>query len=190
MYYVLRQSYCRDGIRICRVSWTYRCVPEFAMFSLIAVYAVLLPVDTCSWGWGSQQERQSGRSSARYAHQEMQTQIRSILHLPTHTGQSISFELIDIDKDYIIVRTSYHLPCHVWIASCRHHHLASCNQVCTYLQIVPYAGVFAIEILAMCPGGGWRTLSEWKDLFATQSYSLIDLKEVGASMHLMVWEKA
>ena len=52
------------------------------------------------------------------------------------------------------------------------------------------AGVFAIEILAMCPGGGWRTLSEWKDLFATQNYSLIDLKEVGASMHLMVWEKA
>lgn len=52
------------------------------------------------------------------------------------------------------------------------------------------AGVFAIEILAMCPGGGWRTLSEWKDLFATQKYSLVDLKEVGASMHLMVWEKA
>lgn len=51
-------------------------------------------------------------------------------------------------------------------------------------------GVFAIEILAMCPGGGWRTLSEWKELFATQKYSLVDLKEVGASMHLMVWEKA
>jgi hypothetical protein len=50
-------------------------------------------------------------------------------------------------------------------------------------------GVFAIEILAMCPGGGWRTLSEWKILFGTQKYELIDLKEVGASMHLMVWEK-
>ena len=42
----------------------------------------------------------------------------------------------------------------------------------------------------MCPGGGWRTLSEWKALFGTQEYSLVDLKEVGASMHLMVWEKA
>jgi len=37
--------------------------------------------------------------------------------------------------------------------------------------------------------GGWRTLSEWKILFATQNYDLVDLKEVGASMHLMVWEK-
>lgn len=41
----------------------------------------------------------------------------------------------------------------------------------------------------MCPGGGWRTLSEWKSLFATQRYLLIDTKQVGASMHLMVWEK-
>ena len=52
-----------------------------------------------------------------------------------------------------------------------------------------FVGVFAVEIFAMCPGGGWRTLSEWKALFATQRYRLIDLKQVGASMHLMVWEK-
>jgi hypothetical protein len=50
-------------------------------------------------------------------------------------------------------------------------------------------GLFAIEIFAQCPGGGWRTLSEWKTLFATQGYHLVDCKGVGASMHLMVWEK-
>lgn len=51
------------------------------------------------------------------------------------------------------------------------------------------AGIFAIEILAQCPGGGWRTLSEWKEIFATQDYKLEDIKAVGASMHLMVWGK-
>ena len=53
----------------------------------------------------------------------------------------------------------------------------------------PTAGVFAIEILAQCPGGGWRTLNEYKELFASQNYHLVDMKQVGASMHLMVWEK-
>ncbi len=51
------------------------------------------------------------------------------------------------------------------------------------------AGLFAIEILAQCPGGGWRTLSEWKDIFATANYSLKDVKPVGASMDLLVWQQ-
>ncbi len=48
-------------------------------------------------------------------------------------------------------------------------------------------GLFSIEILAMCPGGGWRTLSEWKTIFATQGYSLESAAGVGANMHLLVW---
>lgn len=35
------------------------------------------------------------------------------------------------------------------------------------LSTGPAAGLFAIEILVNCPGGGWRTLSEWEALFAT-----------------------
>lgn len=49
------------------------------------------------------------------------------------------------------------------------------------------AGLFSIEILAMCPGGGWRTLSEWKTMFAKHGYQLEDTKLVGANMSLMVW---
>ncbi|CAL5227239.1 g10163 [Coccomyxa viridis] len=48
-------------------------------------------------------------------------------------------------------------------------------------------GLFSIEILAMCPGGGWRTLSEWKTMFAKHGYQLEDTKLVGANMSLMVW---
>lgn len=48
-------------------------------------------------------------------------------------------------------------------------------------------GLFSIEILAMCPGGAWRTLDEWKELFGKQGFKLEDVKEIGASMHLMVW---
>ena len=50
-----------------------------------------------------------------------------------------------------------------------------------------FAGLFSIEILAMCPGGGWRTLSEWKAMFAKHGYHLEDTKLVGANMSLMVW---
>ena len=39
----------------------------------------------------------------------------------------------------------------------------------------------------MCPGGGWRTLSEWKTMFAKHEYQLEDTKLVGANMSLMVW---
>lgn len=50
-----------------------------------------------------------------------------------------------------------------------------------------YVGLFSIEILAMCPGGGWRTLSEWKAMFAKHGYSLEDVRAVGANMSLMCW---
>lgn len=50
-------------------------------------------------------------------------------------------------------------------------------------------GLFAIEILAQCPGGGWRTLSEWKALFDTAGFELKSMKGVGASMDLMVWSR-
>ena len=49
------------------------------------------------------------------------------------------------------------------------------------------AGLFSIEIFAMCPGGGWRTLSEWKAMFAKHGYQLEDTKLVGANMSCMVW---
>lgn len=52
------------------------------------------------------------------------------------------------------------------------------------------AGLFAIEILAQCPGGGWRTLSEWKAIFATAGYSLKDVKPVGASMDMLIWQQS
>jgi hypothetical protein len=50
-------------------------------------------------------------------------------------------------------------------------------------------GLFAIEILAQCPGGGWRTLSEWKTIFATAGYSLKDSKPVGSSMDMLIWQQ-
>ena len=39
----------------------------------------------------------------------------------------------------------------------------------------------------MCPGGGWRTLSEWKNMFAKHGYALEYVKAVGANMSLMCW---
>ncbi|GAQ85000.1 O-methyltransferase family protein [Klebsormidium nitens] len=50
-------------------------------------------------------------------------------------------------------------------------------------------GLFAIEILAMCPGGSWRTRSEWEEIFGSQSFKLDSSKPVGPNMHLMVWSK-
>ena len=50
-------------------------------------------------------------------------------------------------------------------------------------------GIFAVEILAQCAGGGWRTLSEWETLFGSQGFKLKDVKRVGCSMHLLVWQK-
>lgn len=48
--------------------------------------------------------------------------------------------------------------------------------------------LFAIEILAQCPGGAWRTLSEWQDIFTGQGMRLVDNKAVGCNMNLMVWQ--
>ncbi len=59
------------------------------------------------------------------------------------------------------------------------------GQVSTDMNV--HAGLFAIEILAQCPGGGWRTLSEWKKIFESQGWGLHDLQRVGSNMHLMVW---
>ena len=70
---------------------------------------------------------------------------------------------------------------------------ADAHEQCSYWPtahltiILITAGLFSIEILAMCPGGGWRTLSEWKAMFAKHSYQLEDTKLVGANMSLMVW---
>jgi hypothetical protein len=66
-----------------------------------------------------------------------------------------------------------------------------CDDSCRRCHIgaVPGAGLFAIEILAQCPGGGWRTLSEWKTLFATAGYSLKDSKPVGSSMDMLIWQQ-
>lgn len=50
-------------------------------------------------------------------------------------------------------------------------------------------GLFAIEILVNCPGGGWRTLSEWKTLFATAGYTLKSRAAVGGSMDMLVWSQ-
>lgn len=49
------------------------------------------------------------------------------------------------------------------------------------------AGLFAIEIMAMCPGGAWRTLSEWKQLFQAADLDLASSTAVGCNMSLMVW---
>lgn len=50
------------------------------------------------------------------------------------------------------------------------------------------AGLFAIEILAQCPGGAWRTLSEWQALFSAAGLRLAGNTSVGCNMNLMVWK--
>jgi len=50
-------------------------------------------------------------------------------------------------------------------------------------------GLFAIEILAQCPGGFWRTLSEWEDIFERQGLILAANTPVGCNMNLMVWKQ-
>ncbi|WIA10082.1 hypothetical protein OEZ85_010289 [Tetradesmus obliquus] len=49
-------------------------------------------------------------------------------------------------------------------------------------------GLFAIEILAQCPGGAWRTLSEWQALFSAAGLRLAGNTSVGCNMNLMVWK--
>lgn len=39
----------------------------------------------------------------------------------------------------------------------------------------------------MCPGGAWRTLSEWKGLFFEAGMELASSTDVGCNMNLMVW---
>jgi hypothetical protein len=53
----------------------------------------------------------------------------------------------------------------------------------------PFPGLFAIEILCQCPGGAWRTLSEWEDIFGSQGFALADNTRVGCNMNLMVFSK-
>jgi hypothetical protein len=48
--------------------------------------------------------------------------------------------------------------------------------------------LFAIEILAQCPGGAWRTLSEWQELFSAAGLRLAGNTAVGCNMNLMVWK--
>lgn len=52
------------------------------------------------------------------------------------------------------------------------------------------AGLFSIEILAMCPGGSWKPLSEWEALFTSAKLKLESVKAVGCNMHLMCFVKA
>lgn len=42
----------------------------------------------------------------------------------------------------------------------------------------------------MCPGGSWKPLSEWKDLFTEAKLKLDSCKSVGQNMHLMIFSKA
>jgi hypothetical protein len=59
----------------------------------------------------------------------------------------------------------------------------------TYNTAVPArAGLFAIEILAQCLGGAWRTLSEWQELFRAAGLRLAGNTSVGCNMNLMVWK--
>ncbi|KAL3132215.1 hypothetical protein ABBQ32_008805 [Trebouxia sp. C0010 RCD-2024] len=51
-------------------------------------------------------------------------------------------------------------------------------------------GLFSIEILAMCPGGSWKPLSEWEELFTAAKLKLESVKAVGCNMHLMCFVKA
>lgn len=59
--------------------------------------------------------------------------------------------------------------------------------VCMYCAVLP-AGLFAIEILAQCPGGAWRTLTEWEDIFDQAGLTLKSNTPVGCNMNLMVWK--
>ncbi len=52
------------------------------------------------------------------------------------------------------------------------------------------AGLFAIEILAQCPGGAWRTLSEWRAIFEAAGMQLDSAESVGCNMNLMIWKAA
>ncbi|KAF6265260.1 S-adenosyl-L-methionine-dependent methyltransferase [Scenedesmus sp. NREL 46B-D3] len=49
-------------------------------------------------------------------------------------------------------------------------------------------GLFAIEILAQCPGGAWRTLSEWQALFSAAGLRLAANTTVGCNMNLMTFK--
>lgn len=60
-------------------------------------------------------------------------------------------------------------------------------QVCACLRHAAATGLFAIEIMAMCPGGAWRTLAEWKELFLAAGMELASSTAVGCNMSLMVW---
>jgi SAM-dependent methyltransferase len=51
-------------------------------------------------------------------------------------------------------------------------------------------GLFAIEILAQCPGGAWRTLSEWRAIFEKAGMQLDSAEDVGCNMNLMIWKAA
>lgn len=53
-----------------------------------------------------------------------------------------------------------------------------------------FAGLFSIEIMAMCPGGSWKPLSEWEELFTAAKLKLESVKAVGCNMHLMCFVKA
>jgi hypothetical protein len=79
------------------------------------------------------------------------------------------------------------------LATCAHDESLKDN-ICfikLYLNIAAFiaapAGLFAIEIMAMCPGGAWRTLSEWKQLFNAAGLDLASNTAVGCNMSLMVW---
>jgi SAM-dependent methyltransferase len=50
------------------------------------------------------------------------------------------------------------------------------------------AGLFSIEILAQCPGGAWRTLSEWETIFKQSGMELRTNTAVGCNMNLMVFK--
>jgi len=52
------------------------------------------------------------------------------------------------------------------------------------------AGLFSIEIMAMCPGGSWKPLSEWEALFTEAKLKLDSVQGVGYNMHLMCFVKA
>ena len=67
---------------------------------------------------------------------------------------------------------------------------ACCTSLGAHLEIdmpVLPAGLFAIEIMTMCPGGAWRTLTEWKELFLAAGMDLASSTAVGCNMSLMVW---
>jgi hypothetical protein len=61
------------------------------------------------------------------------------------------------------------------------------SSVCCRLSVCWFR-LFAIEILAQCPGGAWRTLSEWQDIFTAQGLHMVDNKAVGCNINLMVWK--